>query len=537
MVMGSGARLLVACAAAASLAASGRDPSTRPARTDPRLQTTWLAAADQAERVTRVEDAIPPIEIEGAEPLRLTVRQLMEVYQVPGLSIAVFDGHALVWAKGYGVRQSGRRDVVTPDTLFQAASISKPLTALAALHFVEQGRWSLDENINDRLISWKVPENEYTRLEKVTLRRLLSHTAGTTVHGFGGYRVGKRLPTLVQVLEGAPPANSAPVRVDLTPGAQERYSGGGTTIVQLMMVDQLRQPFPEIMRDTVLQPLGLTNSTYEQPLPKARAADAATGTYADGTSVEGRWHVYPEMAAAGLWTTPSDLARVAIEVSLASAGRSSRVLSQSMTKQMLTEQKPKVGLGFGLGPSPGQFRHNGANEGFQAYLTAFADSGSGVVLMANSDNGSRIFDVIVASVAKEYAWRGFVTRPPAPSATIDLLTRFRGVKAALAWHDRVRARSQGFGPPVLNQAGYSLLSAGRTADALAVFEANRDLYPADANVYDSLAEAQMAAGLKDASIANYRKSLELNPRNENATRRLERMGVTPAPPNSTTNKP
>jgi tetratricopeptide (TPR) repeat protein len=156
--------------------------------------------------------------------------------------------------------------------------------------------------------------------------------------------------------------------------------------------------------------------------------------------------------------------------------------------------------------------------------------------MANSDNGSRIFDVIVASVAKEYAWRGFVTRPPSPSATIDLLTRFRGVKAALAWHDRVRARSQGFGPPVLNQAGYSLLSAGRTADALVVFEANRDLYPADANVYDSLAEAQMAAGSKDASIANYRRSLELNPRNENARRRLERMGVPWTPQNGTPNK-
>jgi CubicO group peptidase (beta-lactamase class C family) len=531
------AMLLLACAAAASTALDGRGPTDRLGAAGPGSKTTWLAAADQAERVSRVEDAIPPIEIEGEEPLRVTVRQLMEAYQVPGLSIAVFDGHALAWAKGYGVTQSGRRALVTPDTLFQAASISKPVTALAALHFVEKGRWSLDENSNDRLISWRVPENEYTRVEKVTLRRLLSHTAGTTVHGFRGYAITEPLPSLVQVLDGLPPANSAAVRVDLTPGAQERYSGGGTTIVQLMMVDQLRKPFAEIMRDTVLQPLGLAHSTYEQPLPKAREADAATGTHADGRSVEGRWHVYPEMAAAGLWTTPSDLARIAIEVSLSSAGRSSRILSPGMTKQMLTEQKPRVGLGFGLGPSPGQFRHNGANEGFQAYLTAFAGSGSGVAIMANSDNGSRIFDVIVASVAKEYTWRGFVTRPPSPSATVDLLTRFRGVKAALAWHARVRATAQGFGPPVLNQAGYSLLSGGRTADALAVFEANRDLYPADANVYDSLAEAQMAAGLKDASIANYRKSLDLNPRNENAMRRFERLGVSSTPQNGTLNKP
>ena len=290
----------------------------------------------------------------------------METYQIPGLSVAVFERHALVWAKAYGVRQPGAVDPVALDTLFQAASISKPVTALAALHYVEKGRWTLDENINDWLISWKLPENEHTRVEKVTLRRLLSHTAGTTVHGFRGYAVSEPLPTLVQLLNGERPANSAPVRVDITPGTRERYSGGGTTIVQSMMVDQLRQPFPDIMRDTVLQPLGLAHSTYEQPLSPARAGNAATGTRADGTSIDGRWHVYPEMAAAGLWTTPSDLARLAIEVSLASAGRSSRVLSPAMARLMLTEQMPRVGLGFGLGPAPGQFRHNGANEGFRA---------------------------------------------------------------------------------------------------------------------------------------------------------------------------
>ena len=199
-----------------------------------------------------------------------------------------------------------------------------------------------------------------------------------------------------------------------------------------------------------------------------------------------------------------------------------------MTKQMLTEQMPRVGLGFGLGPAPSQFRHNGANEGFRAYLTAFADSGSGVAIMANSDNGSRLFDRIAASVAKEYGWRGFVAQPPSPSATVDLLTRTRGVTAALAWHARARQRAAatGFGPRVLNEAGYSLLSGGRTADAVAVFAANVALHPMDANAYDSLAEAQMAAGLKDASIANYRKSLELDPANDRAVRMLETIGAT-----------
>jgi hypothetical protein len=178
---------------------------------------------------------------------------------------------------------------------------------------------------------------------------------------------------------------------------------------------------------------------------------------------------------------------------------------------MLTEQMPRVGLGFGLGPAPGQFRHNGANEGFRAYLTAFAATGSGVAIMANSDNGSRLFDLIAASVAREYGWPDVAARPPSPSATIDLLTRTRGVRSALVWHERARSRAgaQGFGPRVLNAAGYSLLAGGRIADALAVFEANVALHPADANAYVSLAEAQLAAGLKDASVANYRKSREL----------------------------
>jgi CubicO group peptidase (beta-lactamase class C family) len=531
--------LLMAGAAVASMGLVGQGPSMGASQVEPRAPTSWLAGADQAERVARVEAAIPVVEVEGDAPLQLTLRQLMEAYRVPGLSIAVFDHHALAWAKGYGVTQADAVDPVRLDTLFQAASISKPVTAMAALHFVEKGRWTLDGNINDRLIAWKVPDNQHTRVEKVTLRRLLSHTAGTTVHGFPGYAVTQPVPTLVQVLDGTPPANTAPVRVDITPGTRERYSGGGTTIVQSMMVDQLRKPFPEIMREAVLEPLGLAHSTYEQPLPAARATAAATGTRADGTSVDGRWHVYPEMAAAGLWTTPSDLARVAIEVSLASSGRSSRVLSQAMTKQMLTEQLPRVGLGFGLGPAPGQFRHNGANEGFRAYLTAFAESGSGVAMMANSESGSRLFDLIAASVAKEYGWPKAEARPPSPGAMVDLLTRTRGVARALAWHGRARQRAAapGFGPRVLNDAGYSLLSSGRTADAIAVFEANVALHPADANAYDSLAEAQMAAGLKDASIANYRKSLALDPGNKSALRGLERLGVRSTRPDRPPDKP
>ena len=252
---------------------------------------------------------------------------------------------------------------MTLDTLFQAGSISKPVTAMAALRLVEAGRWSLDDPINDRLVSWKLPANDLQKDQHVTLRRLLSHNAGTTVHGFPGYAVGAPVPTVVQVLDGEPPANTAPGPRGLVPGSKVRYSGGGTTIVQLMMTDQLKKPFPEIMAETVLGPLGMTHSSYEQPLPAERAAMTASGTRRGGQVVEGRWHIYPEMAAAGLWTTPSDLAKVAIEVSLAHAGKSSRVLSQAMTRQMLTPQAEDFGLGFAVDPKTTPSATTGPTKG------------------------------------------------------------------------------------------------------------------------------------------------------------------------------
>ncbi|RKH52713.1 serine hydrolase [Corallococcus aberystwythensis] len=488
--------------------------------------TQWLANPAQAVRAARVEAGLAPVVIEGEKPQSLTLPQWMALYRIPGLSIAVFDKHAIVWARTHGVREAGGSEPVTLETLFQAGSISKPVTALAALHFVEAGKWSLDENINDRLRSWKVPENDFTKEQKVTLRRLLSHSAGTTVHGFPGYAVDAPMPTLVQVLEGVAPANTAPVRVDLVPGTKTRYSGGGTSIVQLMMVDQLQKPFPQVMREMVLKPLGMTRSSYEQPLPPALAVRTATGTYASGKSVAGRWHVYPEMAAAGLWTTPSDLARVALEVSSAKAGKSQRVLSQAMTKQMLTQQSERFGLGFQVEPGTNRFWHGGSDEGFQAAFMAFGDTGSGVVVMANSDNGFLLFDRLIASVAAEYGWPAFRPEPVSPSAQVDVLMRLKGVDTALAWYTaKHREGMKGLESGDLNQLGYRLLADGKGAEAVRVFEANVTLFPTDANAYDSLGEAQLQLGQKEAAIASYRKSLVLDAGNANALKVLEKLGV------------
>ncbi|RKG96459.1 tetratricopeptide repeat protein [Corallococcus sp. CA053C] len=497
---------------------------------DTRKPTTeWLARPSEAARLARVEAGLTPATIPGEEPRRMSLQRWMELYKIPGVSIAVFEKNALVWAKGYGVMQAGGTDPVTPDTLFQAASISKPVTALAAMHYVEAGKWSLDENINDKLISWKLPENDFTKTEKVTLRRLLSHSAGTTVHGFPGYAVTEPLPTTVQILDGVKPANTAPVRVDVVPGTQTRYSGGGITIVQAMMVDQLKKPFPQIMRETVLAPLGLKHSTYEQPLPASLAPLATSGTYFGGKSVEGQWHVYPEMAAAGLWTTPSDLARIAIEVSKARAGKSSRVVSQAMAKQMLTKQSDDFGIGFQWEEGKNRFGHGGSNEGFQCSLTAFADSGSGVVIMTNSDSGYMLLDRIADSVAAEYGWKSYVPRPAPMFIQVGLLARLKGTEAALAWYRSMkRDGAEGkLSPDDLNNLGYQLLREGLKDDALKVLKANVELYPDDSNAHDSLGEGYMEAGQKAEAITHYKKSFALDPKNTHAVQMLQKLGAQP----------
>src|SRR5262249_12938142 len=275
---------------------------------------------------------------------------------------------------------------------------------------VEEGKLSLDEDVNAKLKSWKVPDNEFTKEQKVTLRRIVSHSAGLTVHGFPGYASGEPVPTAVQVLDGVkPPANTAPVRVEVEPGQKGKYSGGGCPIMQLMMTDVTGEAFPPLMSELVLKPSGMTHSTYEQPLPQDRAALATMPYRSSGEPVKGGPHTYPEMAAAGLWTTPSDLGRMAMEVEREYHGASHRILSQSMAQQYLTRQKGDSGLGVfveGEGAAL-HFSHSGGNEGYRCYFVDFPEHHQGVAIMTNSDNGGTLLNELLRSVAKEYGWPGY----------------------------------------------------------------------------------------------------------------------------------
>jgi CubicO group peptidase (beta-lactamase class C family) len=374
-------------------------------------QATVQGSAPNAEdRIARVENGLLPRVIVRGEPLPgMKLADRMTFYKVPGVSIAVIDQGRIDWVRGYGFAEIAAKRPVTPDTRFQAASISKSVAAAAALHFVEEGKIDLDRNVNDYLKSWKVPDNDFTREQKASLRRILSHSAGFTVHGFPGYEAGKPTPTLVQVFNGEKPANTEPIRVDTVPGTKWRYAGGAYTVMQQMLIDVIGEPFPEIMQQAVLSKLEMKDSAYSQPLRSDWQPFAATAYQPDGKPVEGKYHTYPELAAAGLWTTPTDLARFAIAIQEALAGKSQSVISKVMAEQMLTRQIENDGLGLfldGAGKTL-RFSHGGSNAGFQCMLVAYAHTGQGAVIMTNSDMGGPLIPEILFAIAHEYGWADY----------------------------------------------------------------------------------------------------------------------------------
>lgn len=346
------------------------------------------------------------IQFEGELIETFDVRTRMKKYQVPAVSVALIEGNEITWTKAWGVKDIVSKTPATSKMLFQAASISKSVAAFAAMRLVAQGELSLDEPVDRYLKRWKIPPNAYTRREPVTLRRLLSHSAGMSVPGYGGYAADQPLPTILSVLNGKEPANSKPVVVDTLPGSAWRYSGGGYTVVQLAMEDVTGLPFDRLMANLVLEPIGMTSSTYTQPLPLHQRGQAVTAYRSNLNPVNYKFHVYPEMAAAGLWTTPIDLAKFAMSVTQAWQEQSSELLSQSLTQEFLSVQKGTWGLGFELHQQQGDvvaFSHSGGNEGFRTYLVSLLD-GRGIAIMTNSDTGQALIKEMLVAAATVYDW-------------------------------------------------------------------------------------------------------------------------------------
>lgn len=334
------------------------------------------------------------------------MKSVMQTYNVPGASIAVIKSGQIDWKEGYGVCRYGSPESVDTSTLFQAASISKPVSAALALCLVERGLLSLDEDVNVKLTSLRVPVNELTRKDPITVRRLLSHSAGLSMHGVPEYSPGMPLPTLAEIFSGTGNPPNEPVQVVARPGSSYRYSGGGFILLQLLISDATHSEFEQLARELVLGPIGMNSSTFEQPLPASLHSRAAVGHDAVGKPLEGKWHTLPEQAAGGLWTTPSDLALFAIELRRSYQGVPDKFLSQGFAREMLTRHIDDFGLGWYL-PSAGVFRfsHSGGNAGYRCFLVLSVESGDGIVIMTNGDSGESLINEVFRAIAAAYGWK------------------------------------------------------------------------------------------------------------------------------------
>jgi len=425
--------------AAGAVAASAQDS---PGHAGSAVAHTPDSIQTRVERVTR--GLVLPVQVAGEEPVRHDLRDRMRHYRVPAVSVAVIERERVGWARAWGVRGTEDGAAAEAGTLFQAASISKPIAALAALRLVARGQLDLDAAVDGALRGWRIPRDPGNETGDVTLRRLLSHTAGLSVHGFPGYEAGEAIPGLLEILDGRGRANSPPVVVEAEPGAEWRYSGGGYTVVQLLIEEATGRPFERAMRE-LLDELGMRGSTYAQPLPDSLAARAAAGHRTDGRPLRGGWHVYPEAAATGLWTTPSDLARYMIAVGRWMAGESGGVLSPAMTREMLAPGPNRWGLGPATAGAGLDFRfeHTGSNEGYRSRFVYFPRRGIGAAIMTNGDGGEALAEEILYAIADEYEWPDIAPRrvralPLSAGLAVEYAGRYRVPEApdmgvALEW--------------------------------------------------------------------------------------------------------
>ncbi|MBU3863233.1 amino acid adenylation domain-containing protein [Streptomyces sp. 4503] len=319
--------------------------------------------------------------------------EAMRAGRTPGVSVALLRGGELVAVRCFGTLAAGGTDQVTPRSVFQVGSMSKYVSAVGALRLVDEGVLDLDEDVNTYLKDWRVPDGVGDA--PISLRRLLGHRSGLTPNEGKGYPATSA-PTLLEVLHGRAPARNAPVAREQPPGSF-RKANVHFSVVQQLMVDATGEPFPELMRRLVFEPLGMTDSDFDQSYPNRAPAPVALGHHADGTPVDGGWLVRPDMAAAGLWTTAADIARLTVEIRRSWLGRQSALLEVDTVQQMLTPAADSsYGLGAVVDASGGdpQFGHGGSPIGYHALVTCGLRSGDGWVVLTNGFAGQdavRIF--------------------------------------------------------------------------------------------------------------------------------------------------
>lgn len=358
---------------------------------------------------TRVENGLMQAVIFEGEDNTASVADRMAFHNVPGMAFALIDEGRVAWTAGYGVLEAGSAEPVTPETLFQAASVAKPVVASAVMRMYREGVVDMDADVHAYLSDYRLPDGAQGPGNPVTLRKLLSHTAGLTPGGYMGYAPGDPVPGDLEILRGLPPSNSPPVEVVSPPGSNVAYSGGGYTLVELLVQDVTGISFPAAMDRWILEPMSMAASTFAQPLPTDRSHRAATGHLADGSPLPGRWRIHPEQAAAGLWTTVRDLASFAVQVRQAYL-RGTDALDSVSAVELLTEQLDGEGVGFVVESDAGAtiaFSHAGGNMGYRAYMTVHIPSGTGAVFMTNGDQGMAVGHELLRAASAAYGWSKF----------------------------------------------------------------------------------------------------------------------------------
>lgn len=391
-------------------------------------------------RISEVENnLIPFVPVKGFKGWNIIDR--MNYYKVPGVSIAVIKNYKIDWAKGYGLADTLQKTPVTTEIMFSAGSISKFLMAVTALKMVDEGQIELEKPINYYLTSWKIAENDFTQKTPITLRMLLSHSAGTSQSSYFGFTPTQTLPTIVEILSGAKISESRPVVVNSEPNAAFRYSGGGSMVAQMALMDVSKKSFSDLTQELLFDKLGMRNSTFEQPVPLKFTKQSAWA-YSSASWFKGMPYVYPQQAAAGLYTTPTDLAKFFIDIQKSYIGKG-KIVSQALTKQMLLPQqnvsdgsyKEQIGIGpFLIQRTDNKdlngvyFEFTGVNAGFLAYGIASVTNGNGVIIMLNSgDDVNGLGKEIRRAVAKVYNWTNFLPTELQPVSLTDTeLDQFAG---------------------------------------------------------------------------------------------------------------
>lgn len=360
--------------------------------------------ADSAKPEAVILNHIPVIQ--NGKVSQMSLQAAMAYFKVPAISFAVIENNQIIWANASGFINAARTQAVNTETLFQAGSMSKPVAAITALALVDQGVLNLDAPVNPLLKGWQIPQaKEFSNA--VTLRELLSMSSGLNGGGYYGYVPGAPLPSVIQTLQGAGPANNPPVSMIYQPGTQYYYSGAGYEVVELLINSQTSDSFPDVVKKMLFTPLGMSQSHYQQPLTSALVQNAAQATDMNGNAFTYPWRVVPEYAAGGLWSTPTDLAKMLIELINIWQGKSHGLISQKLAETALSpQQNTPYGLGFvvaGTGKTL-HFMKLGQNAGYQGWLVGYPATGQGIVVMTNSDNGRELAQDLIFAVAKAYHW-------------------------------------------------------------------------------------------------------------------------------------